>query len=137
MVGGTGIEPVTPTMSRFAAMSKILINMKLTASNFALCSRFAHVKLGQSWAKTGRRTAVLALAFFTLSIPALGGQNVWIIEQPGKDSEKVDLSPVDDLPDFIPKPKPKPSMPAVKFSAPSDVTDVNPAETPDQTVPKQ
>ena len=82
-------------------------------------------------------TLALALALFTLTPPALAGQNVWIIEQPGKASEKVDLSPVDDLPDFIPKPKPKPSMPAVKLSAPSDMSDVNPAETPDQTVPKQ
>lgn len=84
-----------------------------------------------------RSTFALALALFTLTSPALAGQNVWIIEQPGKASEKVDLSPVDDLPDFIPKPKPKPSMPAVKLSAPSDMSDVNPAKTPDQTVPKQ
>ena len=82
------------------------------------------------------KAALFCAALLTAS-PALAGQNVWIIEQPGKASEKVDLSPIDGLPDFIPKPKPKPSMPAVKFSAPSDVTDVNPAETPDQTVPKQ
>lgn len=81
--------------------------------------------------------AALALALATLSTPAIAGQNVWIIEQPGKAPEKVDLSPVDGLPDFIPKPKPKPSMPAVKLSAPSDVTDVDPMDPSDQTVAPQ
>ena len=133
MVGGTGIEPVTPTMSRHSAMPNPLKNMKQLTSNFAVCSRFTPVKTGQNRAKTGRGTAVLVLMIASLATPASAGQNVWIIERPGQPSEKVDLTPIDALPDYVPKPVPKPDM-GVKLSVPSNETPVDPAEVPDQTV---
>jgi hypothetical protein len=54
MVGGTGIEPVTPTMSRFAALVNPLINNKQTTSKFAECSGYVAMKTGQSRAKRGQ-----------------------------------------------------------------------------------
>lgn len=80
--------------------------------------------------------AAFALVLAALATPVSAGQNVWIIERPGQPPEKVDLSPIDALPDFIPKPKPKPPMP-VKMSIPTTVTPVDPAEVPDQTVTQQ
>ena len=48
MVGGTGIEPVTPTMSRHSAQSNALKYMLEGASKFAVCSRYAPSYRGQS-----------------------------------------------------------------------------------------
>jgi hypothetical protein len=54
MVGGTGIEPVTPTMSRFAAYAKPLKYMAQTASKLADGSLYVAMNTGQSRAKRGR-----------------------------------------------------------------------------------
>ena len=47
VVGGTGIEPVTPTMSRRAALAKCLKNNKQAASKFTDCSRYTPSYSGQ------------------------------------------------------------------------------------------
>ncbi len=54
MVGGTGIEPVTTTMSMSAPSVNILKSLAQRASIFADCSRFTTTKSGQSRAKTGQ-----------------------------------------------------------------------------------
>ena len=54
MVGGTGIEPVTPTMSRFAQFAKALKLLTQFTSTIADCSRFTPVNGGQSRAKRGQ-----------------------------------------------------------------------------------
>ena len=57
MVGGTGIEPVTPTMSRFAAFANLLKYKGQPTSKFADCSLYIHGKSGQSRPYRGQRTA--------------------------------------------------------------------------------
>ena len=57
MVGGTGIEPVTPTMSRFAALANLLKYKEQPTSKFADCSLYIHWKSGQSRPYRGQRTA--------------------------------------------------------------------------------
>lgn len=54
MVGGIGIEPVTPTMSRFAQFAKALKLLAQSTSKFADCSLFTPVNGGQSRAKRGQ-----------------------------------------------------------------------------------
>lgn len=55
MVGGTGIEPVTPTMSRLVAMPKCMISHIESTSIFAECSRYTPVNRGQNRAFCGRK----------------------------------------------------------------------------------
>ena len=69
MVGGTGIEPVTPTMSRQRALANCLIYNEIVTSKFANCSRYIHGNTGQNRAKTGR-----GLWFWIVAALAMGIQ---------------------------------------------------------------
>jgi hypothetical protein len=59
MVGGTGIEPVTPTMSMFAAPDNPLKDMEQSASKLADSSPSVAMNTGQSRAKRGRAARFL------------------------------------------------------------------------------
>ncbi len=69
VVGGTGIEPVTPTMSRQRALANCLIYNEIVTSKFANCSRYIHGNTGQNRAKTGR-----GLWFWIVAALAIGIQ---------------------------------------------------------------